>query len=90
MMEIRVKFLSYIKFETGLDEVQVSMANNSAIADLVESLRAAYGEQLARFMFHQETGKFTCLFMRDNQIVDPSEKLQHGDSLIVMPLFAGG
>ncbi len=90
MIDIKVTFLSYIKFETGLDEVQVSLGENATIQDLVENLHASHGDRLTRFIISKQTGNYVSLFMRDNQLCDSAEKLNHGDSVIVMPMAAGG
>ncbi|MBT3225545.1 MAG: MoaD/ThiS family protein [Deltaproteobacteria bacterium] len=90
MIDIKVTFLSYIKFETGLDEVQVSLEENSTIQDLVKNLQSTYGDRLIRFMINKESGNYVSLFMKDNQICDPAEKLNHQDSIIIMPVGAGG
>lgn len=90
MIDVSVRFLSYIRDETGLDEVQVSLAEGSTVKELIENLRSNYGDQLIHFLIHKESGKSICLFMKDNQIVDLTEKLQHRDNIVVMPSVGGG
>ena len=90
MINIKVTFLSYIKFETGLDEVQVSLDEKATIQDLVDNLHASHGDRLTRFIISKQTGNYLSLFMKDNQLCDSTEKLIDGDSITVMPMAAGG
>jgi|GEM_PF-2365043 len=90
MIDIKVTFLSYIKLETGLDEVLVSLDEHSTIQDLVENLHASHGDRLTRFIISKETGNYVSLFMKDNQLCDPTEILHHQDNVTVMPMAAGG
>ena len=90
MIDVEVTFLSFIKFETGLDVVKVALVENSTIQDLIETLRSSYGEELSRFLIARDNAKLISIAMMNNQICDLTTNLKHEDKVVFMPTAAGG
>ena len=89
-MEIYIKFFSFIKFETGLDEITIQVDDGGTINDLVIQLGREYGDKLTRFLKAKDRDKIISLFVRDNKILRSDEGLNDGDKLKIMPSVGGG
>jgi len=89
-MQINIKFYSFIKFETGLDEVVVDINEAGTIEDLIVQLEREYGDDLIRFIRLKDLNKIVALFVRDNNIIRGDEQLFDGDNIKIMPSVGGG
>ncbi|MCP4753634.1 MAG: MoaD/ThiS family protein [Proteobacteria bacterium] len=90
MIDVNVTFFSYIKFETGLGELRVSLKDDSTVSDLVEELTALHGDKLAKFLVNREKRKYISIFLVENEMCNPSRKLKQNDTVMIMPTVAGG
>ena len=90
MIKVTVNFFSYIKFETGLDSIDVSLKDGATLNDLIDSLESTYGNNLMRFIKNREKNKYISLFIIENKHCDPSQALNNKDVLLVLPTVAGG
>ncbi len=90
MITVTITFFSFIKFETGLDEIQVSLLDKATIADLVQELRREYGQRLSKFLYHEEKEAHIALFMMNNQMCPPEYVLSDSDDIKILPTVAGG
>lgn len=89
-MQIKIRFFSYIKFETGLDSIEIQVKDGGTVDDLIDSLDNEYGDDLIRFIKAKDLDKILSLFVRENKILKRDETLLDGDELKVMPSVAGG
>ncbi len=90
MMDVKVVFFSIIKFDSGLDEVQIRLAEESTISDLVDKLDETYGDNLMRFIKKKDLDIVIALFLVDNKMRDLDYILKNDDEVLVMPSVAGG
>ncbi len=89
-MQINIKFYSFIKFETGLDEITVEINDGGTIEDLIVQLEREYGDDLIRFIKLKDLNKVVALFVRDNTIIRGTEQLHDRDNIKIMPSVGGG
>ena len=90
MIKVTVNFFSYIKFETGLNSIEVSLEDSATISDLIDSLESEYGEKLMRFIKNRERNKYISLFIINNKRCEASQFLNEADEVLIMPTVAGG
>ncbi len=90
MINVTIKFYSYIKFETGLDTIQISLPENTTLQNLLEELEKKYGDSLMKYLIHQGKKKPIALFIIENQMCEISHLLHDGDVIKAMPTIAGG
>jgi MoaD family protein len=90
VIKVTANFFSYIKFETGLDSLEVSVEDEATISDLIDTLESKYGEKLMRFIKNRDKNKYISIFIIDNKRCEPSQALSSGDVVMVMPTVAGG
>lgn len=81
---------SFIKFESGLDSVQIDLKENATITDLVNKLTDEYGEDLMKYIRNKDTNRLHALFMNKGRISQPDDILHDQDEIKVMPAIAGG
>lgn len=89
-MEIRIRFLSFIKSQTGLTDVTVQLNSSATVNDLVKELEALYGERLTRYIRAKDRDKLIAMFVRDSTILKSNSALADGDELKIMPAVGGG
>ncbi len=89
-MQIHIRFFSFIKFETGLDEIDLQVDDGGTVDDLINQLEHEYGDSLLRFIKVKELNKVISLFVRNNKILRRDEPLFDGDELKIMPSVGGG
>jgi len=90
VINVIVSFYSYIKFETGLDEIGVTLEDNATLNDLIDSLEAEFGEKLMRFIKNRKKNKYISLFVINNRRCELSTILNDEDRVMIMPSVAGG
>jgi len=90
MIQVTIKFFSFIKFESGLDSVQIDLKENGTITDLFNKLTDEYGEDLMKYIRNKDTNRLHALFMIKGRISQPDDILHDQDEIKVMPAIAGG
>jgi len=90
VIRINIKFFSFIKFETGLEEIQSDIADGGTVMDLIQKLDEEHGESLTRFIKHKTRDKVISLFVRNNKILKLDDPLYDNDEIKIMPAVGGG
>lgn len=89
-MQVQVRFYSFIRFKTGLDEVTVELDEGDTLENLIQQLKIDHGGNLVRYLKAEDRNKLLALFVRNHQILKPDAVLVDGDKLKIMPAISGG
>jgi len=90
MIQVTLEFFSFIKFESGVDSVQLELKDNATIEDLIGKLADDFGEDLMKYIRNPDTNRRHALFMIKGRISQPDDILNDEDEIKVMPAVAGG
>ncbi len=89
-MQVQIRFYSFIRFKTGLEEIVVNLQEGGTLQDLIDRLEIEYRDELLRYLKAPDCNKLFALFIKENAILKQDAMLPDGDELRVIPAVGGG
>ncbi len=90
MITVKVEFFSYIKFESGLDQILVNLKDQSTISDLFAAMGKSHGNDLMKHILNTDEKTPIALVLLDQNRCDADTLLNDGDIVRIMPFLSGG
>jgi MoaD family protein len=81
-MQVTVKFFSYLRQITGMDQISIDLADGAMVSELLNSLSEKYNSLALK--------NKQISIMVNHKIVFPHTILKEGDQVLLLPIMEGG
>ena len=75
-MKIKLKIFGYLIYQSGFREKEVTITHSITVAELLPLINLKK--------------QFPMIITRDGKKINPDDKIEDGDRIVVAPFFSGG
>jgi sulfur carrier protein ThiS len=76
MVKIKLKIISYLIYHSGFSEKDLELLQSITIKELLSKINLKK--------------QFPMLVIRDGKKMNPTDKIEDGDRIVIAPFFSGG
>jgi len=76
MIKIRLRIISYLIYHTGFSEKELELPQLITIEELLLKINLK--------------GQFSILVIPNGEKINPTDKIEDGDRIVIAPFFSGG
>lgn len=76
MIKIKLKIVSYLIYHSGFSEKELELPQSNSIEELLSKINLKK--------------ELSMVIIRNGKKIDPTDKIENGDRIVIAPFFSGG